>query len=517
MFEALRQRLRNHTYRRQLMVTTVVGVVVLVAAISFVTTWIMAHWLRAGYTNEAVQLTQQFASQSVIAFLVEDPAEAARTLGAVQALSGVAYVALLNKRYEPIAQTGDPVQWDPAQNAVPAYRTARLAGEDTQFWHFVAPVITLPAESPVGQRERKAELLGYIQISVAKAPLMELIRTIVVTSFVVALVIAGVLIAWLARRVTLLTDPLRELAGVMLAAHDGAVDARAALEGPEEARNIGQVFNELMDELAKHRRSLESQVAMRTEELRQARDQAFTAHRYKNEFMAAITHEMRSPLHAITSYVQLTLQELEFLKESATAENLRQHQGVILQEANNLLVRINQILELARVEASRLEVSLKETNIERVLKGVEKTVQPLAAENKNTLMVTHNGLATVLMDEDKLQQILLNVLSNAYKFTRGGEVSMECNCEDGVLSVVVHDSGIGIPQEEQQHVFEPFRQVDMSDSRRYRGTGLGLAITKRYCEVLGGDVALSSREGQGTDVRITLPLGGALGEGQHAR
>ncbi len=222
--------------------------------------------------------------------------------------------------------------------------------------------------------------------------------------------------------------------------------------------------------------------------------------------MAGVTYEMRSPLHAITSSVQLTLNELEFLPDSDTVENLRQHQGVMLSEANNLLVRINQILELARVEAGRLEVTLTETNIEDVLRHVEKTVQPLAAENNNTLSVKHNGLATVVTDEDKLQQILLNVLSNACKFTHDGDVLMAATCGDGLLSVEVRDSGIGNPKEEQRRVFEAFRQVDMSDARRYRGTGLGLAITQRFCELLGGEIKLESKVGQGTRATIVIPV-----------
>jgi signal transduction histidine kinase len=261
----------------------------------------------------------------------------------------------------------------------------------------------------------------------------------------------------------------------------------------------------MMKKLETHKDALESEVAIRTLAHKQASDAALSAARHKAEFMAAMTHEMRTPLHSINGYAELVLESLNTTgKNNDTFEWLT----IILDSANQLLLRINQILELTRIEANKIELHFESIDLKELINEVKTKIQPLVKANNNQFKIEFSGEKCIRAERDKLLQILVNLLTNACKFTESGSIVLIIECNTQELCIQVSDTGIGIPSEQQRLIFEPFRQLDMSDTRKYPGTGLGLAITKHICNMLSGSLEVISEVGVGSSfiVRIPLPM-----------
>lgn len=498
------------SFRRKLTESITVAIAGLVLVTTSATAWLIVDRLEGVVLAQGRSLSEQFAAQSVFAVLVADtePAVAERALATARTFPGIRYVELRRPDLSLIAAAGEAeVDWD-IRSLLPAesLRGRRPdAHEDRHFWHFVVPIEVPPDAASEGKRQRATGLLGYLHVAVAKAPIHRLIWTLTATNGLLALMAAAVLISWLVSRVKRLTEPLSDLARLMQT-RDQPAPLRAETRGPLEVRQIAEVFNELMARLERQAASLESQVQIRTLELKEARDAALAAWRHKSEFMATITHEMRTPLHAIAAYAQHSIEALHFLPEDPTAIQAREYQAIVLREARDLLLRIDQILDLARMEAGKMDVNLQEVNLESFIVFVRNTVGPMAEHHRNRLRIEHEGRATVVIDEDKLLQIVLNILTNACNFTSDGEIAARLACDEESLQITVRDTGVGIPAEHHERVFEPFTQVDMSETRKHKGTGLGLAITKRFCELLGGSIELTSKEGAGTEMRVSIPL-----------
>lgn len=228
--------------------------------------------------------------------------------------------------------------------------------------------------------------------------------------------------------------------------------------------------------------NLEALVSSRTRELVEARDEALLASRHKSEFLANMSHELRTPLNAIIGYSEMVIEEMEIEGNDEVVTDLRR----VHSAANHLLVMINTILDLAKIEAGRMDVWLEATDIRELVAEAVDTVRVLVKKNDNQLSVRVEGEQDlVLIDAQKLRQILLNLLSNASKFTKRGHIEISVSIAKELLVIVVSDTGIGMSEDQQAHIFEEFRQADMSTTREYGGTGLGLSITQRLCHLLG--------------------------------
>jgi signal transduction histidine kinase len=171
-----------------------------------------------------------------------------------------------------------------------------------------------------------------------------------------------------------------------------------------------------------------------------------------------------------------------------------------------LKLRIDQILEFARFEAGKTEVQIQSIDLQHLIDQLLDMVQPLARRRGNVLRSQLQGERCLEIDSDKIYQIILELLDNACKFTDHGIISLSANCTAQALVIEVTDTGIGIPPDQQALIFEPFRQLDMSETRSYGGTGLGLAITQRFCELLGGAITVASEPDHGSRFRVTIPL-----------
>jgi signal transduction histidine kinase/CheY-like chemotaxis protein len=248
--------------------------------------------------------------------------------------------------------------------------------------------------------------------------------------------------------------------------------------------------------------ALAANVNRTSEQLGDLYRQLEMASEHKSAFLASMSHELRTPLNAIIGYSEMLYETAqdegqdEFLPDLAKIRDAGRH----------LLGLINDILDLSKIEAGKMDLYLEEVDLAGLVEEVRSIVEPLAAANENRLeIVCPAGLGTLYTDRTKLKQSLLNLLSNAGKFTQEGRVKLEVRPAGPEISFIVSDTGIGMTDEQQSRLFQAFSQADVSTTRRYGGTGLGLTISKHFCELLGGRIAVESTPGQGSTFTITLP------------
>ncbi len=238
-------------------------------------------------------------------------------------------------------------------------------------------------------------------------------------------------------------------------------------------------------------------------EIQEKSRQLEIANRHKSEFLANMSHELRTPLNAIIGFTRIVMRRSKEQLEQKQYENLEK----ILASGEHLLQLINAILDLSKVEAGRVEVHAADLQLGAVLEQCMKTVEPLVKAPAVRLVREFDGEPPqVYADEEKLRQIVLNLLGNAVKFTERGTVRVQARANGDAFSVAVADTGIGIPADKLEHVFDEFTQADASSTRLYGGTGLGLTIARRLARLMGGDIAVKSAPGVGSTFTLTLPI-----------
>ncbi|NJN16237.1 MAG: HAMP domain-containing protein [Oscillochloris sp.] len=309
-----------------------------------------------------------------------------------------------------------------------------------------------------------------------------------------------------------ISRPLDELllATGKLAAGD--MEARVVIRGESEVARLGQAFNRMADELAQAHDTLEQRVAERTqalalatEEAQAARIQAEDATRAKSAFLANMSHELRTPLNAIIGYSEMLHEEADDLGYDDFTPDLAK----IRTAGKHLLALINDILDLSKIEAGRMEVHLETFGIGDMVREALMSVTPLIERNGNRLELRIDADHPIYADQMKLRQVVLNLLSNAAKFTSDGTITLNVDApiydEREYLRIQVRDTGIGMGPEELKKLFREFSQGDASTTRRYGGTGLGLALSRRFCQMMAGDITVSSTPGAGSLFTVLLP------------
>ncbi|MBI1917277.1 MAG: PAS domain S-box protein [Planctomycetes bacterium] len=274
-----------------------------------------------------------------------------------------------------------------------------------------------------------------------------------------------------------------------------------------EIRELNQHLRDLNDQLDRRVRERTRQLQQTNEDLAAARDQALEASRAKSNFLAQMSHELRTPLNAIKGYSELLLEE----SQERGLDDLVPDLNRIIEAGKHLLALINDILDLSKIEAHKIELFLETFDVKAMGDALVSTVAPLLKKNKNQLSVRFGeGVGSIYADRTRVRQVLFNLLSNATKFTHDGRVQLEVVREtwEGRDAIAFHvrDSGIGISAEQMDKLFKPFSQADDSTTRKYGGTGLGLAISRSFCQMMGGDITVRSEPGKGSDFTAHLPV-----------
>jgi Amt family ammonium transporter len=317
-------------------------------------------------------------------------------------------------------------------------------------------------------------------------------------------------------------NPLRvsqeaEDIGLNIAEHDSSSDhidllkvmqyqsetGNLSIRGPEdlftEAGQIGYHYNILMEKLEEsgkvmHRQKNELQIAM---------EKARSASQAKTDFLAKVSHELRTPLNAIIGYSEMLMEEAEDDGLETYSDDLTK----IHSSGEHLLTLINDILDISKIEAGKMDLYLEDFKLKDFISQVISTAQPLVEKNRNKMVVElDDSIGTLRNDETKLRQVLLNLLSNAAKFTEGGVIKLKISkAARSSVKFELSDTGIGMTPKQLKNVFEEFMQAETSTSKKYGGTGLGLPISKKITEMMDGKIEIKSKVGEGTTFTITIP------------
>jgi signal transduction histidine kinase/HAMP domain-containing protein len=295
-------------------------------------------------------------------------------------------------------------------------------------------------------------------------------------------------------------SPLPYVAHIPLSARGRAVGLLSAYF--KEPREISETEARALRTIARLV-SVAKENADLVSELRDNNLQLERANRLKSEFLASVSHELRTPMNAIIGYTKLMLDGLDGdLTEQQIADLQR-----VAQAADNLLGLINGLLDLAKIEAGKMELNAEEVDIHTVIEEVIELIRPQADAKALALeMDIPRALPAAFADRARVRQVLVNLAANAVKFTERGSVTIAASAGDGWITLAVTDTGVGIPPEALLYIFDEFRQADSSTTRRYGGTGLGLAISKRLVGLHGGRIWVESAAGVGSTFRFTLPV-----------
>jgi signal transduction histidine kinase len=290
----------------------------------------------------------------------------------------------------------------------------------------------------------------------------------------------------------------------------GRYGGQVAVRGENEFSGLASGFNRMSSGLEAAHHAL----VLKQGEILEKNAQLERASKLKSQFVANMSHELRTPLNGIIGYTKL----LRSGVYGPVPEKLHEPLQGIDETSSALLVLINDILDVAKIEAGKMDLNLEPLRMEDVVRQVGEMLQPLAIAKQLEFVVDDSAeTPAVTTDRDKVRRILLNLGGNAIKFTRRGrvEIVLQCGAEPGIVEVVVRDTGIGIAAADLDAIFEDFRQLDGSATREQGGTGLGLAISRRLARHLGGEIAVESRLGVGSTFTLRLPVFVHIDGGPH--
>jgi two-component system, NarL family, sensor histidine kinase BarA len=350
------------------------------------------------------------------------------------------------------------------------------------------------------------DLIALLRIRMPTRPIEEAVAwnwaLLMTTAFGTALLI--MIGSWLIIRY-IIVKPVKHLKEVSDLISAGQINVRSEIQTGDEFEDLSHAFNRMLRNLVSMQdqyRQVNVDLNEKVDELAQANMALYESNRLKSDFLATMSHELRTPLNSIIGFSDV------LLSTDAIADKQRRWVGNIQSSGQRLLNLINDILDLAKIEAGKMQVRLEEFHLPAVAEGVVAPIRPMAERKNIDLRVQIDpDLPTLRQDPTKVQQILQNLLSNAIKFTpEGGRVVMKADADPRFITVTVTDTGIGIAPEEQELVFQKFRRSGNPLTRENPGTGLGLSISRELAKLLGGEITLKSELGQGSTFTVRLPI-----------
>jgi len=323
----------------------------------------------------------------------------------------------------------------------------------------------------------------------------------------------GAMVAFYTIAQRIILRPIRQLRALVNNISEGNLDARSSIKSDDEYEKLSDAFNNMLDGLQDSQEKLRQankQLDAKVAQLSDRNIELFKANKLKSEFLANMSHEFRTPLNAILGFAQLVRE-----KPGEDIEKSKRYAKNIIASGRNLLNMINDLLELAKAEAGKIEMRIEKTSIQELCRGLVAFFSPLAQEKMIKMrLAIDEDIPLVQTDSGKVQQILYNLLSNAVKFTpERGKVQIAARMlDEKTVRISVIDTGPGISGQDQEKIFEKFRQVDGSITRPGTGTGLGLAICKELATLLAGNISLESEPGTGSAFHLDIPVWLANGE-----
>ncbi|MDO8941073.1 MAG: HAMP domain-containing sensor histidine kinase [Methylicorpusculum sp.] len=356
-------------------------------------------------------------------------------------------------------------------------------------WCFYAPVY------------QDSAYLGYVELVIAKAEFYSLLAQIVVYSGLIVLVFSTFIFYVVSHFAQFFTTTLLELAAVSKKTSQGIRGNRVTFSGAADIDLIRDAFNDMMSKIEDHEQMLEQVVADRTQELKVALTTSQAANEYKSQLMAIVSHEMKTPLHAIQNYLELASEELP---QHPDFESIAFFHTRAKDRATDLSDLISKMLLHGKLESNNLSIALTQVAIKPLVEECAAKIAGFLERNQNTLSLVGDDWM-IRTDRELLRHIINNVLNNACKFTEQGSIIVTWWREESGLGLTISDTGCGIPSEYHDKIFNDFWQADMSLTRKYGGHGLGLTITKRFVELLGGQITVAANAEQGTAFTIRIP------------
>lgn len=358
---------------------------------------------------------------------------------------------------------------------------------------------------------KKGDYLGVIAVDMASGVQTSdflLNRVFILTAGVIAGTLAIIVFYLITTR--LILQPVRVLQETAEKVSQGDLNIRSDISTGDEFQQLSETFNTMLSNLkqgADQLRAMNKALDTKLGELAETNVALYESNRLKSEFLANVSHELRTPLNSILGFAEL-------LRDTTAAEpKSSRYIGNILQSGKNLLELINDLLDLAKIEAGRMEVRSEPLSLSDLFEGLSGILKPLL-QQKELSIDCHVGSDVPILHTDpaKLQQVLYNFLSNAIKFSPKGEhIELRAERDDERIKISVTDRGPGIEKDKQGIIFEKFRQLDGSVTRQHSGTGLGLAISKELTSLLGGSIGIVSASGEGATFWVSLPTRIAAG------
>ncbi len=516
----INQKALPRSFLHRIVMIVSIGILVLALITSLLTSWVVSENEREHLIDQSLQVAESLAEQSILAILFESPENASDAVAAALSFPNIANVSLRHADNSVLLSAGGEFR----ENIVNFANVVKKAGlsasviaETSDYIVLCAPIVErrIGAEEDVligGDAVSESPVIGFADIVVSKQELKAHRIETLIQNLVISYAVAFVMLLVLSRLMKRVTTPLRYLSTLMREQEPDKATSRAEVYGPSEIQDMAKALNSMMDvlderdtRLRKQNDGLEALVIERTREVMKARDAAIRASKHKSAFLANMSHELRTPLNAVLGYTSMVMEDVrddQFSRESCVDDLTR-----VENAGQHLLSMINNILDLAKIEAGRMELEFHEVELKHLLQQVEDSVLPLIRGSQNQLEVELNAHTDmVVLDPTKLRQVLVNLLSNASKFTENGVITMKVDYTENEIACAIRDTGIGMNQSQRERIFKAFRQADMTTTKNYGGTGLGLTISQRLCVLMGATLSVESKEGVGSSFSFTIPL-----------
>ncbi|MDH5446097.1 MAG: ATP-binding protein [Gammaproteobacteria bacterium] len=509
-------KLKNITFKGQLFLLFGVSVIVISLIMAMTASWISNNHTKRLLIESGLQHTRSAALHSRLALLYKSSENAKSAANSILEFPDIIHVAIINIDMSILYETGSQsTRHDLLASDVRNITDVKTLNEDQSEWHFVAPVYSSNNENKdelfnIYESKQTKELIGYVYLSSSKNLLHETTINTLNTNIVLGLMLGITVLLILYYLLNYFLTPLNQLTLTMSNSIRGDLVNYSGVKGPAEMQEIATAYNNLVNtvierdkKIQEYNESLEITIQERTKEIIEARDEAIRANKYKSEILSNTTHELRTPLQAIIGYVEVASEVALEAGVTEIDEDLKS----IESNGKHLLSLINSILDMAKLENGALTAENTTVNLQELINDVETATMPLIEKNGNHLTRHINcNTRSVFMDKKKVFQILVNLVGNAAKFTKDGQITVYVNVSEDMLDITVDDTGIGIEPDKVNLIFAAFQQSNGSIVRDYGGTGLGLTVSKQFCELLGGSITVHSELGKGSTFHVSLPV-----------